>query len=246
MYMKVAWCLRGQPRDVLAGYSTIKGFIDRHPTVQFEFFCHTWFSSEPNHIYSVSSHRNIGRIVQDMSSIANINRLYNPIEHCVQEPIDFDVSDILDLKAVKEILKVPTENILNLKNTRSNLYSQTKVRDILYEYVNRNSIHYDFVISSRYDFYANIPLDLTRCDKTKIYGALNSPGKALIDQFYLMPMHLFFNVCSIYTILDKILDKAEVTNFGVRFCPESLITASLHYFDCMDLLIMTGDIPWFA
>lgn len=84
------------------------------------------------------------------------------------------------------------------------------MRDILYEYVNRTSIQYDFVISSRYDLHVSIPLYLNTLVVTNIYGALHCPGKALIDHLYMMPMRIFFDVCSIYHILHTIIDNSEI------------------------------------
>jgi hypothetical protein len=247
--MKVAWCLHGQPRDILSGYATIKAFMDKHPEVQFEFFCHTWFSSDPAYKYSVSSYRNLQPIPQEAHSIATIDKLYTPIQHCVEEPIDFDVSDILQSKAV---LNIPNKNIHNIKTARSNIYSQTKVRDILYEYVNRTSIQYDFVISSRYDIHVSIPLVLNTLDVTMIYGAnMHSPRKILIDHLYVMPMHIFFDVCSIYHILHKIIDNSEIEQqlqvSGERFSfiTETLITCALYYFNYIDNLVLTPMIPNF-
>lgn len=247
--MKVAWCLHGQPRDILSGYSTIKAYMDKHPTIHFEFFCHTWFSADASHTYKVSSYRNLQPITQDNDSIITIDRLYSPIEHCVQEPIDFDVSDILYSRAVNNI---PNKNIQNIKSARSNIYSQTKVRDLLYEYVNRTSTHYDLVISSRYDLHVDISLDIHRLNLTKIYGAnMHSPRKLLIDHLYAMPMHIFFKVCSIYHILDEIIDSSEIevqlksTGEAFPFITEALMTASLHYFNCIDLLVLTPMIPNF-
>jgi hypothetical protein len=143
--MKIAWCLRGQPRDVLAGYSIIKEYIDKHSTVQVDFFCHTWFSSDQNHVYKVSSYRNIQPVQQKSDTITTINTVYKPIEHYVQEPIDFDISDILSSRMVDII---PNKILQNIKNTRSNIYSQTKVRDILFEHVKNSSADSGFFLNA--------------------------------------------------------------------------------------------------
>jgi len=38
-YIKIAWCLYGQPRFLLEGYNTIKNFIKNHNV---DFYYHTW------------------------------------------------------------------------------------------------------------------------------------------------------------------------------------------------------------
>jgi hypothetical protein len=247
--MNIAWCFHGQPRDIEKGYSTIKSFVDKHQSVHFDFFCHTWFSSDPTHKYKVSSYRNLEPIPQRADIIATIDKLYSPIEHCVEEPIDFDLSDILYSKAV---LNTHNINIQNIKNTRSNIYSQTKVRDILYNHVKNKGMHYDLVISSRYDLHVNIQFDLNIIDLSKIYGAnMHSPRKLLVDHLYIMPMSIFFHACSIYSILNIIINSSEVEESlelsGERFVfvPESLMTASLHYFNFIDLLVLSPHIPNF-
>jgi hypothetical protein len=245
--MKVAWCLHGQPRDVLAGHSTIKSFVDKHPSVHFDFFCHTWFSSDPTYMYPVSSWRGIQAIPQGVDTIKSIDILYNPIKHCVEEPIDFDVSDIISSIAVRNV-----PGYKNIKNTRSNLYSQTKVRDILFDYVNRIDTNYDIVISSRYDLHKEITLDLNTLDNTKIYSSnIHSPLKVLVDHLYIMPMTIFFDILSIYKILHNIIDSSSMeeifkkNNIGLGYVPESLMTASLHYFNYIDLLVLSPHIPNF-
>jgi hypothetical protein len=247
--MKVAWCLRGQPRDVLAGYSTIKSFIDKHPSIHFDFFCHTWHSSDKSYIYPVSSYRSIVPIPQGLDIIKSIDTLYTPVEHYVQEPIDFDVSDIIPSLAVHNMSNI---NIINIKNTISNLYSQNKIRDILYEYVNRSGVLYDFVISSRYDLLKPITIDLRTLEFGKIYCAnMHSPRRVLIENIYILTMSIFFEVCSIYKNLKSIINSREIEQKlqacgeYLHFVPETLMTASLHYFNYIDLLVLSPNIPDF-
>jgi hypothetical protein len=87
---------------------------------------------------------------------------------------------------------------------------------------------------------------------TKIYGAnMHSPLKVLVDHLYVMPMRIFFDVCSIYNNLHTIIDSSDMeqklkrTNVGLGYVPESLMTASLHYFNYIDLLIPSPHIPDF-
>jgi hypothetical protein len=66
-----------------------------------------------------------------------------------------------------------------------------------------------------------------------------------------MPPNMFFDVCSIYSILDKLINnlhieaKLEATGEELVYVPEGLMTASLYYFNYMEKVIYTPAIPNF-
>ena len=245
--MRIAWCLRGQPRDVEAGHAIIRSFINKHPSITFDFYCHTWFHPDPNHIYAVSTYRRLGNVRQDIDVIGKIEHLYKPVKHSIDAPKDFDIEPRMASKAIQNIRN---RNILNLKNTTSNLYSQTQVRNVLYENMKSS---YDFVISSRYDIYKEITLDLHTLEKDKMYcSSALYPRKCFVENLYIMPPSIFFDVCSIYSILDKLVDNSDIiaklqaTREELAYTPEILMTACLYYFNYMEHVVYSRGIPYFV
>jgi hypothetical protein len=194
----------------------------------------------------VSTYRRLGNIRQDLDILGKIESLYKPVKHSIEAPKDFDIEPRMASKAIQNIRN---RNILNLKNTTSNIYSQTQVRNVLYENMNSS---YDFVISSRYDMYNEITLDLHTIEKDKIYcSSVLYPRKFFSEYIYIMPPNMFFDVCSIYSILDKlinnsdIVEKLQATGEELAYTPEGLMTACLYYFNYMDNVIYTPTIPNF-
>lgn len=248
--MRVALCFYGQPRDIEDGYKNISKFMIENSNVQFDVFYHTWFSKKSN-VYEASKHREISEktLIQDNQVIEKINSLYNPVKRLVEEPIVFDTSFI------KNTISYPSHPYKqsNLNNVFSQFHSRGKCRDLLNDHIKDTNQKYDIVISSRFDFYNPININLETLDSARIHVcALHFPRKIIPDAFMIMPTQMYLNVFNVYHNFDKILDNHELANIvkqggeNLEFNPEELITSMIYYYDYSEQVFFNHQMPFFC
>lgn len=188
-------------------------------------------------------------MTQDSDVINKINNLYNPIDYIVEEPILFDTS------FVKNTLSYPDNPLkqVNLNNTYSQFYSRGKARDILYNYIQKNNKTYDCVITTRFDFYNPIQVNLCDIDIQKIHVCnLHFPRKIISDNLMIMPTHMYLDVFNIQYNFDNILnntnisDKIKSIGEVLEFNPESLITGMVYFYSLENYVCFNQKIPFFC
>ena len=238
--MKVAVVLYGQPRDYVKGYNSIMSFIKTQEGCDFDFFYHVWKLNE-NEEYKHSPWRNIDKntLVYNEKTITNLQKMYNPVSFEIenQNQLTFDESLYKNTIAFNN---TTGKKLLNINNTLFQLYSRNKARNLLVSYLNKmnNSVHYDFVITTRFDISVMPKLKLLYLDTSKTYHSnLHCPRKIIHDHCIIMPKKIFIEWFDIYERLKDILNNKDLISIVHSFNekldinPEELMFAKylLHY-----------------
>lgn len=167
--MKVALCLRGQPRVFRSGYSHLYEFLQRY---QPDVFGHCWWDPAiVGQNYSTAPHAPKHYIAEEDTD-KKLNLLYNfKVLQC-EAPKFFKPKRQYNI----------SENHDNVYNSlKSSYYSQGQVLRILEQYEKENNIDYDWTIITRYDIGLFKPFpDLSQFDRDHIYVSNYHPGRPLI------------------------------------------------------------------
>ena len=131
----------------------------------------------------------------------------------------------------------------NINNTFSQIYSRSKVRNILFNYVNKNKVNYDMVITLRLDY--QTPIDflfnkINTNDKNLVYVSnVNLPRKSIPDNFIVCSsLDIFFKWFNLYPNLKNIINNKKlekiINNLGEKLeinMEEIILANYLLYFD---------------
>jgi len=236
--VKIAYCLYGQPRNLLEGYKNIKTFVEKHDV---DFYYHTWNLPDENMFYSHSEYRTIQKkeLKCDKDIIKNINLLYNPKAHLFEESRYFDFEK--NNEFLNSIVYLNTSNFnkgVRISHTFSNFYSKQQVRNLLYDTLQKEKIEYDYVITSRFDFLQkiNVNLDLNNIDNEKIYVSdLHKPRNIFSDAILLLSVENYLKLFNIYDNLSNIINNNEINTLMNKyneifvFVAESILFANYLY-----------------
>ena len=259
--MKVAFCLYGQPRMIDIGYKYIQEFINRHKDIEFDFFYHTWYI-EPTDgkiiYYDGAPWRNKPNsfeLIIKKDIINRIDELYKPKAGYYENPRYFDNSIVSQSLIYEKTINTCSEKVINnISNTLSCIYTCQKVRDILFDWIKKNNIKYDFVISSRFDFFNSININLHTLDSSKLYtSSTHSPRDIIAGaNFYISNVDIFLNFFNTYNNIEVLKNNElifnKINSFKELFIVnvEELITANyLYYYKNFDNIIKTNLIPNF-
>jgi len=234
--MKVAYCLYGQPRNLIEGYKIISKFVKKYNP---DFYYHTWTLPNENERYTHSHYRYVNdtELQYDKNIENKINSLYNPISYSVETSKIFNGEEYSDF--VNSVIYLNTEdyNIVNISNTISQFYSRQKVRDLLYNEIIHKNIKYDFVISSRFDTLKEINIDLNILDKNKFYVSnMHIPRYIFADHTLISNVEYFLNVFNVYNNLNNIIHNHDLNilvnkyNEKMIFVPETLLFSNYLYY----------------
>ena len=138
---KIALCITGQPRCVEKGYEYHKQNIINNNDVTV--FIHTWESPETKKAFE----------------------LYKPEAMMVEEPINPDLSKYTRVPPPQPNWKVKNPAL----STYAQLYAIKKCNELKTIYEEENSITFDWVIRSRFDFAINATIPFTELDNSKLY-----------------------------------------------------------------------------
>lgn len=221
--MKIAVVLYGQPRDYLTGYRNIMTFIKQHPTCTFDFFYHVWKLNE-NEIYSCSPWRPIDNLIYKDKIITELQELYNPISYECEYQTKL-IFNNLSYKNTLAFNNTVEPQLSNINNVLFQLYSRNKARNLLNEYLKKegNNVHYDFVLSVRFDIINMPEVNLSELNTSYTYISDRLyPRKTMSDMCIITPTSVFLEWFNIYEKLKDIIDNDDLT-WDVNVLDEKLI-----------------------
>jgi len=232
--MNIAVVLYGQPRDYKRGYNNIMSFLNSKA----DFFYHSWKLNE-NEVYKHSPWRALDQntLVYNEQIITDLKKLYNPISYEIeiQSNITFDESLYVNTLAFNN---TKGEKVSNINNTLFQMYSRNKARNLLNIYLNNSKIHYDLVMTLRFDITSMPEINFNEIDISKTYVSdVHCPRKTIPDNCIITPTQVYLKWFNIYDSLHDILDNKElaenVTTLGenININAEELIFAKyiFHY-----------------
>ena len=238
--MKIAVVLYGQPRDYMAGYTILIDFLIKQ-NIEFDFFYHCWVLKE-GQTYSSSKNRYIdSSSLEYKSNIQEVLKdLYKPLAFEYEYQIDeFDKNKYYNTIAYNNKINMNINPGCITNNIVSSIYSRTKARNILNDYINKTNTYYDFVVITRFDFTSKVvrPLfNFRDLDTSKIYVSRKGyPRKIILDFFIVCPLSIFLQWFVIYDNLREILDSEKLSermkqlNEGYIFNTEEIVTMSYLY-----------------
>lgn len=238
--MNIAVVLYGQPRDYLKGYNNIMEFIKKQKDCKFDFFYHSWKLNE-NEEYMHSPWRDINKnsIIYSEKMITDLQELYKPISYEIEYQNQLTFNDSL-YKNTIAFNNTTGLKLSNINNTLFQMYSRNKARNLLDKYLMSvdNNIHYDFVMTLRFDIGVMPEINFNEIDKSKTYVSnYHCPRQVIPDNCIVTSTKTFLEWFNIYeelkVILDntKLLEEVTVLNENIDINPEELIFAKyiFHY-----------------
>lgn len=236
--MRIAYCLYGQPRDYKKGYETINSFISKQKNLIIDFFYHTWLI-EPDDIYNVSPWRDIDSktLVYQENVIDNLKKLYQPISSHTEKAIKkFDTTLYENTLAFKNTHN--SKKLANIDNILSQMYSRTKVRNLLNEYIATTGTNYQCVIMSRFDYNKDVTINLNNIDLSKVHVSYQCYPRAIIpDNFIISPTDVFLDWFNIFDNLTTLLndqyifDLMQLHKENLEINSEELILANYLFYN---------------
>jgi hypothetical protein len=239
--MKIAIVLHGQPRDYLKGYNNIMAFTREQIDCKFDFFYHCWKINE-NEKFSTSPWRHIdpNSLIFNSNTITELQNLYNPISYEIENQNDVRFDDSLYKNTIgynNAKLSPPIFN--NINNTLFNMYSKNKARNVLNTYLDEmdNKVHYDFVLSLRFDIHIMPKVNFNKLNKSKVYiSNIWYPRKIISDACIIAPTNIYLEWFNVYDMLKDILDNkileknVKDLNEGISINSEEIIFAKYIFF----------------
>lgn len=163
--MKIAWCFYGIPKKLEDGFHNINNYINDF-SYEVDFFCHAWYTdANTDAIQSPWAIKRDDNIQINTEHLNKITNLYKPKSFLFEKQKSMEL-EINNLK--NSVINNP--NNPNIYNALSSCYSTQKTIMLLNDYISKNSINYDFIILSRYDFLKPIKLKLKDISNTYIYA----------------------------------------------------------------------------
>lgn len=225
--MKIAFALYGQPRNYRGGYESIMQFLRNQTNINVDFFYHCW-TLNPNEQYACSPWRYIDpeSLIYREDTPLTLESLYNPVscEYENQSQITLDESiykDTLAYIETKERSSVQSSTN-QINNTLFNIYSKSKVRDLVDKHIRNTNTSYDFIIMTRFDMNVLPNIDLNALDLYKTYVSnCHLPRKITAEAFIIAPMSTFLLWFNIWHELNVILNDENLSEL-VKSCNETL------------------------
>ena len=238
--IKVGFCLYGQPRLFNEGFMNIMKFIQTQSNVEVDFFYHTWTTDD---LYNSNRegriHKNI--LIPTENVIDKLNKLYNPKKFSYDKQKIFDGDKYRNTIAWKN-----TENKNTISNTLSQTYSRSKVRNLLLDYIKKNNVNYDCIITTRFDLLGDIKVNLNDIDLSKIYVNNYHKNRVLFDDnLMILPVEDYLKLFDLYNNLDNILNnkyidsKMKLDNEKLQINMEIIILAACYNNDIINKVIRT-------
>ncbi len=237
--VKIAYCLYGQPRNIEKGYKNISTFVEKH---EVDFYYHTWTLSN-DETYSHSNYRKIDvqELAYDKNILEKINALYQPKAYLAEPSKTFRYENIessLAFVNTSDVNKVAPR----ISNTLSQIYSRQQVRNLLMYVVQNEPLHYDLVITSRFDMLREINISLDNLDCRKIYVSnYHKPRYIFQDSLFILGMDGYFKMFNIFNNLLYLIDNKKLNTRvneyreKLMLVPESLIFANyIYYYSNLD------------
>jgi len=251
---EIAYCLYGQPRNLIEGYKNISHFINQYPDFKFDFFYHTWFDESKNNeiFYDASPWRIIPKssLVINKNIISKINNLYKPKSFSFDKPIKFNLSIYFNSVCFSN---TDNHKLSNINNVYSQFFSRTKVRNTLFDYIKKFNKKYDFVITSRFDFLRTISINLYDINPLKFYCSdFLKPKLIFPDNFFILNTKTYLDLFNIIPNISKIINNHDLSsklksfNITLEFSPEIFIfSLYIYLFNNIDNVIYSNNIPNF-
>lgn len=222
--MKIAYCLYGQPRDYKTGFKYVNEFIQKNPSVIFDFYFHTW-KIPSNELYEVSPwvHYSKDALTQDTNIEEQLLNLYKPVRHLFEDKIVFDTEPFKKTLAFRNMTQ--HRQITNIHNVLSQMHSRMKICSLFVE----ENKQYDYVITSRFDYCNPIDIDLSKINTQKVYVSnMHVPRHITPDRFMMFPVDTYKSVfTNMYDVLDDTHVDSLMKKHGevLAINPEELILA---------------------
>jgi len=195
--MKVALCLKGQPRNYIKGYDHIKReILDKYDV---DVFAHCWWDkSKINQPYSTAPWAS-GNYKIEEGIPEKLYELYKFIAITFESPKTF---------IAQRPYNIPRDPEKSFDSYKSNYYSQNKVLSLVRDHEKING-EYDWLIITRYDIgIANFP-NLNELDKDKIYVDHYHAGRKFVfnDNLWIFGANNKFTFIDLYEKFDEVYDK---------------------------------------
>jgi hypothetical protein len=140
---KIALCISGQPRMVEAGhYYHLKNILYKNDVTV---FIHTWETENDLHEQALD--------------------LYQPAGAIVEKPLEIDLSAYTNTPPPSPNWKVKDGRM----STYAQMYAIHHTMKLKQEYEKNNSIKFDWVVRSRFDFAINTRIPFDELDNSKLY-----------------------------------------------------------------------------
>jgi hypothetical protein len=249
---KIAYCLYGQPRNLEKGYKTISKFTENYDV---DFYYHTWTLNNENEVYSHSFYRDVSfeELKYDGDIVNKINLLYKPKAYIseVSRTFEYENKEEFENSLIFKNTGFNTDKNTGfnsdknkISNVFSHYYSKQKVRDLLNDTLEKEKIHYDLVIISRFDMLKEINVDLNLLDNNKVYVSdIHKPRHIISDAILIMNVEKYLKIMNVYNNLKNLLNNHNLSNLTnsyneiMGFCPENLLFANyLYYFNDLNNL----------
>lgn len=194
--MKVALCLKGQPRNYRKGYEHIKREILDNYDV--DIFGHCWWDgSKMGQPYSTAPWAS-GDYKIEEGIPEKLYGLYQFIAATFESPKTF---------ISKRTYNIPRDPEKSFDSYRSNYYSKKKVLSLVKDHEEVNG-EYDWLIITRYDIrISNFP-NLNELDKDRIYVDNYHRGRKFVfnDNLWIFGNHKYAFI-DLYEKFDEVYDK---------------------------------------
>jgi hypothetical protein len=196
--MKIALCLKGQPRNYYQGYLQIKReILDKYDV---DIFAHCWWDkSKIGKPYSTAPWASKLYLIED-NVPENLYALYNFKAITFESPKTF---------ITKRSYNIPRDPEKSFDSYMSNYYSQNKVLSLVKDHEKING-EYDWLILTRYDIGISNFLNLNELDKDNIYVSNFHVGRKFIfnDNLWVFGLNHKFVFIDLYEKFDEVYDKA--------------------------------------
>lgn len=223
--MKVAVCLKGQPRNYNVGFNSInKYFIQKYNA---DIFGHAWWDkNKVGQEYFHAPWATSNKIPDNLDII--LPQLYKFKSFQIESDKQFEIK-----QQYKILPGIPQEHDRFIQILLSSYYSLKRVLELLENYEKENGFEYDWVFITRYDVgIFKFIEDLSKLDKDKIYVSPMHKRRPYIfnDCGYLMSNHrfVFKNMFDNFDYnYNKIINLAEDYKKEAHYDPELLRTTML-------------------
>lgn len=224
--MKIAVVLYGQPRNYLKGYNNIMELIKLQQDCKFDFFYHCWTINE-NETYKHSSWRSYDNndFIYNENVNAELQKLYNPIVHEIENQSNTTLDDSL-YKNTIAFNNTNRDLLNNVNNTLFQIYSRNKARNVLHTYLEKmdNKVHYDFVMTLRFDISVVPEIRFNELNKTNVYiSNLHCPRKIMPDNCIVAPQNVYLEWFNIYDTLKTTLNNPQLMQNIINLREEYMV-----------------------
>lgn len=221
----------GQTRDFLTGYSNLMKCLKclKMEDEEIDVFFHTWKLEEGNEFEHAKwptciMRSNLNDTYTQQTDIEErILDLYKNVKGYSFEPVKyFDTRNIQNTRLYKNSRADQKENA---KNVLSQFYSRSKVFEIIENFILKNKMNYDAIISSRFDAWdysdsVNEPYEYGKC-----FIPTNRELMVVGDNFLILPQDIYFKVFK--NIYEKLNDPTVTGTKGFYYLKNKSIPPDL-------------------